>query len=52
VKNEEILYGVKEEKNILCAIKEEVQLIGHFWRRCCLLRHVIEIKIEDRIEEA
>lgn len=26
-------------------------MIGHFWHICCLLRHVIKIKIEGRIEE-
>jgi hypothetical protein len=30
----------------------KTKLIGHFWRRYCLLRHPIEIKIEGRFEEA
>jgi len=27
-------------------------LIGHFWRRSCLVKQVVEVKIEGRIEEA
>jgi len=49
VKNE-VLYAVKEENNILHTIKlSKVNFIGHMFRRNCLLEHVIEGKIEERI---
>ena len=47
VKNEEVLPRVKEERNILHAIKQrKANWIGHILRRNCLLKHVIEGKIE------
>jgi hypothetical protein len=47
VKNEEVLHGVKEERNILLTMKRaEVKWIGHILRRNCLLKHVVEEKIE------
>jgi hypothetical protein len=51
VKNEEVLYRVKEERNILCATKgRKTNWIGHILCRNCLLKHDIEGKIERRIE--
>jgi hypothetical protein len=51
VKNKEILLGVKEDRNILRTIRRrEANLIGHILRRNCLLKHVIEGKIERRRE--
>jgi hypothetical protein len=51
VRNEEILHSVKEERNILHKLKiRKVKLIGHMLRRNCLLKHVIEGKLEDRSE--
>ena len=51
VKNEEVLHRVKEERNILHAIKRrKVSWIGQFLRRNCLLKHVTEGKIEGRIK--
>jgi len=51
VKNEEVLHTVKEERNILHTIKRrKANWIGHILRRNCLLKHVIEGKIEDRRE--
>jgi hypothetical protein len=44
VKNEEVLQRVKEERNILHTIKS--RKISRILRRKCLLRHVIEGKIE------
>ena len=45
-RNEEVLQGVKKERNILQAIKRrKANLIGHILRRNCLLRHVIRGKI-------
>jgi len=42
VRNEELLHRVKEERNILHTIKRrKANWIGH-----CLLKHVIERKIE------
>jgi hypothetical protein len=42
---------VKEERNILQTIKRrKANWIGHFLRRNCLLKHVIEGELEGRIE--
>jgi hypothetical protein len=50
-RNEEVLHRVKEERNILHTIKRRKDnWIGHILRRNCLLKHVIERKIEGRIE--
>jgi hypothetical protein len=47
----EVLHRVKEEKNILHTIKRrKANRIGHMLRRNCLLKHVIEGKLEERIE--
>jgi len=46
-----VLYRVKEERNILHTIKSRnANQIGHILRRNCLLKYVIEGKIEGRIE--
>jgi hypothetical protein len=51
VGNEEVLHRVKEERNILHTIKRwKANWIGHILRRNCLLKHVIEGKLEGRIE--
>jgi hypothetical protein len=51
VRNEEVLHRVKEERNILYTIKRrKANWIGHILRRNCLLKHVIEGKLEGRIE--
>jgi hypothetical protein len=53
VSNEEVLHRVKEERNILHAIKRRnANWIGHIWRRNCFLEHVIGGKLEGRIEVA
>jgi hypothetical protein len=45
------LHRVKEERNILQTIKRrKANWIGHILRRNCLLSHVIEGKLEGRIE--
>ena len=50
LKNEEMLHGVKEERDILHTIKRRKDdWIGHILRRNCLLKHVIEGKIDGRI---
>jgi hypothetical protein len=50
-RNEEILLGVKEQRNILHEIsKPKANWIGHILRRSCLLRQVTEGKIKDGIE--
>jgi hypothetical protein len=47
----EVLHRVRVERNILHAIeRRKVKWIGHVLRRNCLLKHVIEGKIERRIE--
>jgi hypothetical protein len=51
VRNEELLHRVKEERNILDTIKRrKANWIGHILRRNCLLKHMIEGKLEGRIE--
>jgi alpha-D-ribose 1-methylphosphonate 5-triphosphate synthase subunit PhnL len=51
VRNEEVLPRVKEERNILHTIKRrKANWISHILRRNCLLKHVIEGKLEGRIE--
>jgi hypothetical protein len=50
MRNEEVLHRVKEERNILHTIKRrKANWIGHILRRNCLLKHVIEGKLEGRI---
>jgi hypothetical protein len=47
VKGEDVLDRVKEERNILQTRKlKKANWIGHTLRRNCLLRHVIEGKID------
>jgi hypothetical protein len=47
----EVLHGVKEERNTLHTIKRrKANWIGHILRRNCLLKHVIEGKLEGIIE--
>jgi hypothetical protein len=49
--NDQVLHRVKEKRSILHTIKRrKANWIGHILRRNCLLRHVIERKLEGRIE--
>jgi hypothetical protein len=51
VRNKEVLHRVKEQRNILHTIKiRNANWISHILRRNCLLKHVIEGKLEGRIE--
>jgi hypothetical protein len=51
VRNEEVLHRVKEERNIVHTIKRrKAKWISHILRRNCFLKHVIEGKLEARIE--
>jgi hypothetical protein len=51
VRNEEVLHIVKEERNIVHTIKRrKATCIGHILRRNRLLTHVIEGKLEGRME--
>jgi hypothetical protein len=51
VRNEEVLHRVKEERNMLHTIKRRnANWIGHILRINCLLKHVIEGKLEGRTE--
>jgi hypothetical protein len=51
VRNEEVLHRVKEERNIVDTVKRrKAKWIGHILCRNCLLKHVIEGKLEGRIE--
>jgi hypothetical protein len=47
VRNEEVLHRVKEERNILPTVKrKKTNRIGHILCRNCILKHVIEGKVE------
>jgi hypothetical protein len=51
VRNEEVLLGMKENRNIIRTIKRrKTNWIGHSLRGNCLLKHVIEEKREGGIE--
>ena len=51
VRNEEVLQRVKEDMNILHTVKRrKADSIGHILRRNCLLEHVIQGKIQRRLE--
>jgi hypothetical protein len=51
VRYKEVLHRVKKERNILHTIKRRKHnWIGHILRRNCILKHVIEGKIDGRIE--
>jgi hypothetical protein len=51
VRNEEVLLGAKEQRNILHEIcKRKVNWICHILRRNCLLQQVIEGNIKGGIE--
>jgi hypothetical protein len=51
VRKEEVLYRVKEERDILDTIKRRKDnRICHILRRNCLPKHVTEGKLEGRIE--
>jgi hypothetical protein len=51
VRNEEVLQRVKEDRNILHTVKRrKANWIGHILRRNCLLKHVIEGKLERRMK--
>ena len=53
VRNEEVLLGVNEQRNILHEIrKRKANWIGHILRRNCLLKQVIEGKIKGEMEVA
>ena len=46
MRNEEVLHRVKEQRNVLHAVKgRKTDWIGHMLRRYRLLKHVIEGKI-------
>jgi hypothetical protein len=51
VKNEEVLHRVKEGRNIGHTVKRrKANWIGHILRRNCLVKHIIEGKIEEGTE--
>ena len=51
MRNEEVLLRDNEQRRILHEIlKREANLIGHFLRRNCLLKQVIEGKIKGEME--
>jgi len=51
VRNEEVLLRVNEQRNILCEIRKwKANWIGHILHRNCLLKQVIEGKIQGEME--
>jgi hypothetical protein len=51
VRNEEIFHRVTKERNVLHTAKRgKANWIGHILHRNCLVKHVIECKIERGIE--
>jgi len=48
VKNIEVLQRVKQERNIVHATVRKANWIGRILRRICILKHIIERKIEGR----
>ena len=53
VRNEEVLLGVNEQRNILHEIrKRKANWIGHILCRNCLLKHIFEGQIAGRIDVA
>jgi len=51
VRNEEVLLRVNEQRNILHEIrKRKANWVGHILRRKCLLKQVIEGKIQEEME--
>jgi hypothetical protein len=51
MRNEEVLGRVKEERNLIHAIKKRnADWRSHIFGRICLLKQVIEEEIEGRIE--
>jgi hypothetical protein len=51
LETKQVLHRVKEDRNIVHTIKRrKANWIGHILRRNCLLKHVIEGKLEGRIE--
>ena len=51
VRNEEVLRKDKKERNVLQTIKrKKANSIGHIFNRNCLLKRVIEGKIDRRVE--
>jgi hypothetical protein len=48
-KNKKVLHRVKDTRHIVNAVKRR-NWIGHLLRRTCLLKRIIEEKVEARIE--
>jgi hypothetical protein len=52
VRNEEVLHGFKQERNILHTVKtRKANWIGHIWHRNCFLKQVTEGKERKGREE-
>jgi len=51
VRNQDVLYGVKEEKNILQTTeRRKANGFGNILHRNCFLKHVIKGNIDGRME--
>jgi len=49
VRNEEVLHGVKEERNVHTLQKRKANWVGHILCKNCFLKHVIEGKLEGTV---
>ena len=50
VRNEEVLHGVKKERDVLHTLRiKKANWIGHILRKNCFLKHVIEGKLEGTV---
>jgi len=50
-KSEKVLHRVNEDSNIVQTVnRRKANCLGHILRRNCLLKHVIEGKVEGMIE--
>jgi hypothetical protein len=51
VRDEDVLSESREDRNVLHTMKRrKANWIGHIFRRNCLLKHVIEGKLQGRME--
>jgi len=51
VRNKEVLHRIKEKRDIICTVnRRKANWIDHILCRDCLLKHVVEGKIEGRTE--
>jgi hypothetical protein len=50
VRNKEVLHRGNKERNVLQTIRKKANWIGHIWPRNCLLKQVIDGKMEGMLK--